>query len=166
MVSPDSLPSPPPTAAVTALQAIYGQPSQAGFGSAVFDAAIAPATDPESVALRSYQYFVGDLWEQYGADAWMSTWKPIYRRPPGTPPDIVAELKAIADPAAANYIPILLLEDTEEQDKAQSALAAVFDDPQVTDLQVYAIGDGAAMSGLLVAGSRPHAITILISLLD
>jgi hypothetical protein len=57
--------------AVTALQTIYGPPSQSGFGSAVFDAAIAPGTDLEALALKHYQYFVSDLWEKYGEAAWI-----------------------------------------------------------------------------------------------
>jgi hypothetical protein len=162
----DSAPSQSQSTSVTALQAIYGSPSQAGFGSAVFDEFIEPGRDLEPIALRYYQHFVGKLWEQFGADAWMSTWKQVYARPGGIESNIVAELRAIADPAAANHVPILLMEDTEDQDKAQQALAAVFDDPQVKDLSVYAIGDGAALSGLLVAGDRPNAMTILISLID
>ncbi|MDX2229783.1 MAG: hypothetical protein NW220_09110 [Leptolyngbyaceae cyanobacterium bins.349] len=153
--------------AVTVLQSIYGQPSQAGFGSAVFHEVLEPGADLEAVALRFYQYFVGKLWEQYGETAWMSPWKQVYVRPAGTQPDIVAELRAIADPTAANYVPILLLDETADQVKAQQALAALFDDPQVTDLRVYAIGDGAALSGLLLVGSRiTDEATILISLLD
>jgi len=80
MVFPDSAPSQPQSAAVTALRAIYGQPSQAGFGSAVFDEIIEPGTDLEPIALRYYQHFVGKLWEQFDADAWMSTWKQVYAR--------------------------------------------------------------------------------------
>jgi hypothetical protein len=152
--------------AVTALPTIYGPPSQSGFGSAIFDAVIAPRTDLEALALKHYQYFVGDLWEKYGEAAWMVTWKQVYRRPSATQSNIVAELRAIANPAVANHVPILLMEDTEAEDKAQQALAAVFDDPQVTDLQVYAIGDGAALFGLLLAGYSSNAVTILISLID
>jgi hypothetical protein len=159
-----STPLPP---AVTALTTLYGAPSQAGFGSAVFYDAIEPGSDLEPIALRYYQYFVGSLWEQYGEAAWMSPWKQIYVRPTGIQPDIVAELKAIGDPAAANYVPILLLDETDDQAKAQQALATVFNHPQVTDLRVYAIGDGAAMSGLLLAGCRTNGeSTILLSLLD
>ncbi|UIE37192.1 hypothetical protein [Leptodesmis sichuanensis] len=159
-----STPLPP---AVTALTTLYGAPSQAGFGSAVFYDAIEPGSDLEPIALRYYQYFVGSLWEQYGEAAWMSPWKQIYVRPTGIQPDIVAELKAIADSAAVNYVPILLLEETDDYAKAQQALATVFNHPQVTDLRVYAIGDGAAMSGLLLAGSRSTGeTTILVSLLD
>jgi hypothetical protein len=165
MVLSDSDPSQPGSTAVMVLQEIYGQPSQAGFGSAVFNELSQPGTDLEAIALRYYQHFVGKLWEQYGADAWMSTWKQVYVRPAGIQPDIVAELKAIAAPAA-HYVPILLLDETDDRARAQQALAAVFDDPQMTDLSVYAIGDGAALSGLLVAGYRPNEMTILISLID
>lgn len=155
------------TEAVAVLQAIYGPPSQAGFGSAVFFDQIEPGTDLEAIARRSYQHFVGKLWEQYGESAWMSVWKQIYVRPNGIQPDIVAELKAIADPLAVQYVPILLLIETDDQIRAQQALATVFNHPQVTNLSVYAIGDGSAMSGLLLAGSRTSGeTTILVSLLD
>jgi hypothetical protein len=159
-------PSPPPPE-YTDLVNLYGAPSQAGFGSAVFYELIEPGSDLEPIALQYYQYFVGSLWAQYGESAWMSTWKQVYVRPYGIQPDIVAELGAISDPLAANYIPILLLTETEDQSKAQQALAAVFNHPQVTNLKLYAIGDGAAMSGLLLIGCRITGETIiLISLLD
>jgi hypothetical protein len=167
MVFPDSDSPQPRPAAVTVLQEIYGPPSQAGFGSAVFDEQIQPGTDLEAIALRYYQHFVGNLWEHYGESEWMSTWKQAYVRPNGMQPDIVAELRAIADPLAARYVPILLLSETEDYARAQQALASVFDDPQMTDLRVYAIGDGAAMSGLLLVGCHiTGETTILISLLD
>lgn len=159
-------PSPPPPE-YTDLVNLYGASSQVGFGSAVFHEIIEPGTDLEAIALRYYQYFVGTLWEQYGESAWMSPWKQVYVRPNGIQPDIVAELRAIADPLAAQYMPILLLTETDDQARAEQALATVFNDPQVTDLRVYAIGDGAAMSGLLLAGSRSTGeTTILVSLLD
>lgn len=159
-------PSPPP-AYFTDLVKLYGAPSQSGFGSAVFYDQIEPGSDLEPVALHYYQHFVGKLWEQFGSDVWMSAWKQVYARTGGATPDIVTELKAIADPAAVNYVPILLLEETDDYAKAQQALATVFNHPEVTDLRVYAIGDGAAMSGLLLAGSRSTGeTTILVSLLD
>jgi hypothetical protein len=132
----------------------------------VFDEIIEPGKNLEAIALRYYQHFVGKLWEQYGESAWMSTWKQVYVRPTGMQPDIVAELKAIAERSAAQYIPMLLLSETDDQARAQQALASVFNDPQVTDLSVYAIGDGAALSGLLLAGYCSNKVTILISLLD
>ncbi len=47
MVSPGSHAPQPLAAAVTVLQTLYGQPSQAGFGSAVFEQLIEPGTDLE-----------------------------------------------------------------------------------------------------------------------
>jgi hypothetical protein len=159
-------PSPPPPDS-TDLVNLYGAPCQAGFGSAVFDELIQPGTGLEAIALRYYQHFVGPLWEQYGESAWMSTWKQVYVRPTGMQPDIVAELRAIADQGTAQFVPILLLSETDDESCAQQALASVFNDPQVTDLTVYAIGDGAAMSGLLlISYCITGETTILISLLD
>lgn len=130
---------------------------------------IEPGSDLELIALQYYQHFVGNLWEQFGADAWMTTWKQVYSRSSGVTPNIIAELKAIDDQAAAQFIPMLLLDETEHGNKAQEALAAAYNDPQVTDLRTYTIGDGAAMSGLLLVGCRPTGeitITILVLLLD
>lgn len=167
MVFPDSNPLQPLSTAVIVLQAIYGQPSQAGFGSAVFDERIEPGTDLESVALRYYQHFVGKLWEQFGADAWMSAWKQVYVRPQGMQPDIVSELKAIATTEVASFVPLLLLNHTEQSEKAQKTLSTVYDDPEVAELRVYTIGDGGTMSGLLIIGHRTTGeAIILISLLD
>ncbi len=157
----------PQSAAVKVLQTIYGQPSQAGFGSAVFDEQIELGTDLESIALGYYQHFVGELWERFGADAWMGVWKQVYVRPPGIQPDIVTELRAISDWSAAQFVPILLLDETDNQAQARQALATVYDQPQVKELSVYTIGDGAAMSGLLLLGRHTTGkTTILISLLD
>lgn len=159
-------PAPPPLY-YTDLVTLYGAPSQSGFGSAVFYDQIETGSDLEPIALHYYQHFVGDLWEQFGADAWMSAWKLVYDRPAKMPPDIVAEVRAIGDRSAAQFVPILLLDDTDNSDQARQALAAAYDDSQVTDLRIYAIGDGAAMSGLLLAGGRTTGeVTILVSLLD
>lgn len=65
---------------VTALEAAYGAPSQAGFGSAVFHEQLEASASLEQAALAQYQYFVGDLWERYGKDAWMGPWKEVYAR--------------------------------------------------------------------------------------
>ena len=56
---------------VTELEASYGAPSQAGFGNAVFYEKKAAADDLEKMAHEKYRYFVGDLWERFGEDAWM-----------------------------------------------------------------------------------------------
>lgn len=151
---------------VTQLEAAYGAPSQAAFGSAVFYET-AKATDSlEQMALEKYKYFVGELWERYGEDAWMSPWKKVYTRQTGTKHDIVAELRGIRDFDAALSVP-MILDNIEGADKARAALSTAFDDPSVTELLAYNLGDGGAMSGILVAGWRSNGETIfLVFLLD
>ena len=146
---------------VAQLEAAYGAPSQAGFGSAVFHAPLDPATDLTAAAQEKYKYFVGELWDRWGEDAWMGPWREVYSRPAGAVPDIVAELGGIADRDAALSAPMLL-------DNDPAALAAVFDDPALTDLRVFNLGDGAAMSGLLIAGrhAATNVATFLVFLLD
>jgi hypothetical protein len=56
-------------ATVTALEAAYGAPSQAGFGSAVFYAPLPATADLDAAARIQYRYFVGELWERYGEAA-------------------------------------------------------------------------------------------------
>ena len=63
-----------------ALEAAYGAPSQAGFGSAVFYEPILAGDDLAQAALAKYKYFAGDLWERFGAAAWMGQWKEVYIR--------------------------------------------------------------------------------------
>jgi hypothetical protein len=152
---------------ITALEAAYGAPSQAGFGSAVFHEPIAAGDDLTQAALAKYKYFTGELWERWGEAAWMGPWKEVYTRPTGAKADIVAELRGIADPDAQNSVP-MILENIEGADKARAALAAAYDDPAVTELRVFNLGDGGAMSGLLVAGRRRTTgeATFLVFLMD
>ena len=154
-------------ARVTGLEAAYGAPSQAGFGSAVFFARLKAADDLEKMAFEKYKYFVGDLWERFGQDAWMGPWRRVYARPAGAAPDIVAELRSLKDPQAAISAP-MLLDNLEGAEKARAALSAAYDDPNVIDLRVFTLGDGGAMSGLLIAG-RYHETgeaIFLVFLLD
>ena len=138
---------------VTALEAAYGAPSQAGFGSAVFYEQMVAGDDLAQAALAKYKYFTGELWERWGEDAWMGPWKEVNTRQTGVKADIVAELRGIDDPDAANSVP-MILENIEGAEQARAALAAAYDDPAVTELRVFNLGDGDAMSGLLVAGRR------------
>ena len=152
---------------VADLQAAYGPPSQAGFGSAVFSEPLDAGDSLEQASLEKYKVFVGELWGRYGQDAWMGPWKEVYARPAGAKPDIGAELRGIADPAAQNSVP-MILENIDGADKARAALAAAYDAPAVTELRVFNLGDSGAMSGLLVAGRRGDsgAATFLVFLLD
>jgi hypothetical protein len=161
---PSKSPNPKPDS-VTDLEAVYGAPSQAGFGSAVFYEVLEPGTDLEAVALRYYRYFVGDLWERFGEAAWMAPWKLVYTRQPGGKPNIVAELQAIADLGARLSVPMLL--ETDDTERGKKALSVTYDDADVNNLAVYSLGDGEAMSGLLVAGQRRTGeATFLVFLLD
>jgi hypothetical protein len=150
---------------VTALQAVYGAPSQSAFGSAVFFEKT--VDDLEQAALAKYRYFVGELWERYGEAAWLSQWKEVYARQPDTTADIVAELRGITDQAAQLSVP-MILDTVQDAEQARAALAAAFDDPAVTELAVYNTGDGAAMSGLLIAARRAESgeAAFLVFLLD
>jgi hypothetical protein len=152
---------------VASLEAAYGAPSQAGFGSAVFFEPMQAGDGLGQAALTKYRYFVGELWERYGEDAWIEPWKEVYARPAGAKPDIVAELRGIEDADAANSAP-MVLDVVEDAALARAALAAAFDDPAVTELRVFNLGDGGAMSGILVAGRRGDSdeATFLVFLLD
>ena len=48
----------------------------------------------------------------------------------------------------------MILDIIDGADQARAALAAAYDDPTVTDLRVYKLGDGGAMSSLLITGYR------------
>ena len=152
---------------VTALEAAYGAPSQAGFGSAVFYEPLKASDDLDQAALAKYKYFVGDLWQRYGEDAWMGPWKMVYTRPADGKRDIVAELRGITDREARMAVENIL-DNVDDPETAHAALSAAFDDSAVTELAVYDTGDGAAMSGLLVAGRRGDTseATFLVFLLD
>jgi hypothetical protein len=138
---------------VAQLEAAYGPPSQQGFGSAVFHEVLRPGDELATAALAKYRYFVGSLWDRFGEQAWMGPWREVYSRPSGVRRDILAELRAIEDSEAKNSV-TLLLDATENAAAACTALGIAFDDPAVTELRVFNLGDGGAMSGLLVAGRR------------
>jgi hypothetical protein len=152
---------------MNALEAAYGPPSQAAFGSAVFYDRIPASADLEEAALAKYRTFVGELWERYGEAAWLSQWKEIYARQPDAAADIVAELRGITD-RSARLAGALILDEIENAEQARTALASAFDDPAVLALAVYTIGDGAALSGLLIAGHRAETdeAVFLVFLLD
>jgi Asp/Glu/hydantoin racemase len=83
----------------------------------------------------------------------MGPWKEVYARAPGVAPDITAEMRSLADPDARLSVP-MILDNIEEAETARAALSAAFDDPAVSELRAFNLGDGEAMSGLLVAGRR------------
>jgi hypothetical protein len=61
----------------------------------------------------------------------------------------------------------MILDVVENAEAAKKALAAAYDDPAVSDLAVYNLGDGGAMSGIEVVGRRAGGeTTFLVFLLD
>ncbi len=151
---------------VVALEKAYGAPSQEGFGSAVFFEQLKEKDDLEEPAKKYYQHFVGELWERWGEEAWMSPWKEAYKRPTKARHDIEAELRGIDDFDTKMQVE-MILDNIEDADSARKALAGAYDDPQVAGLRAYNIGDGGAMSGLLLAGRRENGeATFLVFLMD
>jgi len=152
---------------VTALERVYGPPSQAAFGSAVFFDPETGDGEPAELALAKYRYFVGDLWERFGEQTWLGPWRQVYNRPAGATAGIVAELGAITDRTVALAAP-LILDNVADSAAARPALAGAFDDPTVDELGVFTLGDGEAMSGILVAGRRGDSgeAVFLVFLLD
>lgn len=151
---------------VQALEDAYGEPSRAGFGSAVFSEQLQPGADLEAAARTHYQYFVGDKWDEWGADTWLASWKEAYVRPAAAKRDIAAELRGIKDFDTQLQVG-MILDNVEGAAAARRALSAAYDAPDVVALRAYNIGDGAAMSGILLAGRRESGeATFLVFLLD
>lgn len=155
-----------PDPAIDALTRAYGPPSSAAFGSAVFHEHPDASEDLEEVALRVYRRFVGGLWQRFGEGAWMGAWRLVYRRPVGAGRDVVAELRALGQPATASSVD-MILDVAQGADRARTALAGVFDAETMTDVRAFSIGDGSAMSGILVAGQETNGdVTIIVFLMD
>jgi hypothetical protein len=151
---------------VLALEKAYGPPSQEGFGSAVFFEKVEEDSEMEEAARKYYEHFVGDRWAEWGEETWMSAWKEVYARKSGAKHDIVKELQGIDDFNASMSVP-MILDVVENTDEAKEALSGAYDGPEVADLGIYTIGDGEAMSGLLIAGRREKGeATLLVFLMD
>jgi hypothetical protein len=153
---------------VAELEQVFGLPSEAGFGSAVF---FHPTTATDSGSLEVegqaiYRTFCGDLWEKFGAENWLATWELLHERPDGETGDIVTEIEAIRDPEAGSAAQ-MLLDAGPDPNRAASALRAAFNDSSMVRLQIFKIGDGGAMSGAIIAAeTKATARVFLIILLD
>jgi hypothetical protein len=151
---------------IEALEKIYGKATDTGFGSAVFHGAAAIGISADSIALVHYKSFMGKQWDAQSEGKWMGSWKTVYERPPGIKADILAELATITDPCAKTSIP-LLTELVEDAANGTKALAAAFNHPDVTSAVLHTIGDGEAMSGLILTAlyNRAYACSV-IALMD
>ena len=138
---------------VHALEAAFGAPSQAAFGSAVFFVPDQAADELEQTALHTYQYFVGNAWARFGEATWMGPWQAVYHRPADAKGDIITELRGIMDRKAKLAV-TTFLDANSEGEKALTALKEAVDAPAVSELAVYNIGDSAEMSGILISAYR------------
>lgn len=78
---------------------------------------------------------------------------------------LLAVLLAVSSCAAPTF---MVLDNIGNPQQAKAALVAVYDDPSMADLAVFDIGDGEAMSGIVVAGRRTDTgeATFLVFLMD
>lgn len=136
---------------IDALQNVYGKSSNSGFGSAVFYASPKQEKKLAIIAFENYIYFLGEKWNKETESAWMGGWKLVYERNPGTKADILTELGHIKDADAKRSVP-LLTELVENAAEGRAALAAAFNHPNLSMLEIFSVGDGEAMSGLMVSG--------------
>lgn len=154
-----------PIAAVQALEEIYGPRSQAGFGSAVFAETDVAEDELELVALGIYRGFLGEQWARRES-AWRSGFRLLHTRPSNGGVGIIAELSAQTEPALRSVVE-LLVDNMDDPAAARAALVGAFDGPGVSQLQLYAVGDGEQYSGVEIAArcADGHA-TFLVLLLD
>ena len=145
----------------SALGAVFGGPSSSAWGSAVFVDRVDLRADLEKQALAAYCAFIGALWERFGEQAWMSAWRLVQTREGAG--DIRAELTMSESPSVKSAAEILLASDSTTPEAIQAALSAAFDGSDTDVVQVYEIGDGAAYSGILVAGRMKSGATAILA---
>lgn len=153
-------------ACVTALEAAYGAPREGGLGSSVFFVAGPGTMELEELGKAYYQRLVGkEMWDRIGGEQWLRQWGEVYRRGAELAgAGIRAELRGIGD-HEARMLADLLLEVAETNEGAREALAQCFEAAAVEDLRIYKMGDGEAISGLLMVGRWENGDTVLLGML-
>lgn len=149
------------------LEDVFGAESDDAFGSAVFRRDVPLGGDLEGTARAVYRDFVGEVWDRFGASTWLGEWSELVSRETPDGPSVLKLLSALDDPQARSAADVLVT-GSVDPDAAKHALEAAFDRPAVSELTIYRIGDGDAMSGLLIA-AREHATsaaTFLVFLMD
>jgi hypothetical protein len=155
------------TKALQRLEELFGKPSQATLGAAVFlSESTLSVSQLDEFAKSRYQYFAGAAWESFGEENWNKTWKQLYRRPKSSPPDILSELNQIED-SATNLAASQLTENHDDPSGAQESLKGVFDSDFIKEVSIYSIGDSEAITGVLIAGILDTGIGVaLVFLMD
>jgi hypothetical protein len=152
---------------VASLQSVFGPPSDAGFGSAVFYSPPGAGTlSLEAMARIHYERFCGERWTELGGEQWLGVWRQLYDRPAGQPGAVLSEIPALVDPEVRSAA-LMLWEGGPEPTAARAALQAAFDATIVEKFHIYKIGDGEAMSGAILAAETMRGEQCcLIILLD
>lgn len=154
---------------VQELEQAFGGPSRAAFGTAVFfellsdDMAGPDRGALEERALAWYQFFCGKTWEKFGPDNWWGTWRSVYVRDPNSAP-VIEELANLEN-RQVRRSGLTMLEGHEDPPSAKRALEQAFDDSAIEELQIFRIGDGGAMSGILIAGRRAGGESAFVAFL-
>lgn len=147
----------------------YHEPDRCVLGTAVFYERVKPGTDLRQVALRHYRYLVGESEEEFGNSDWLRPWKLVYQRTPDLEPtilfelDVAARLSDIVEDCLENRLDLYW---PDGYIAAKTVMEPAFDAPEVETFQVYRIGDGEVMEGLLILGSRTNGETVILAFLD
>ena len=150
---------------VVALERAFGEPSQSAFGSATFFVPAAKQSQSLEVdAAAIYRHFIGEAWERLGETNWLNEWSCVYVRQQNSSLGIVVEMKSINDREARQSIG-LLLENTEDSIASSDAIQTAFDHALVSELRIYKIGDGSALSGILIAARLLDTGSLFLALL-
>ncbi len=151
---------------VQELEKSFGGANQTAFGTAVFyQLTIAETVDVEQLARKWYQFFCGPSWEKLGADSWLGTWKRVDLAS-NKSRTLLDELANLEDHEARRSA-ATMLEGHEDPSTAKKVLSQVMDDPAVEERRIYKIGDGGAMSGILIVCQRnKNEFAFLTFLLD
>lgn len=153
-------PSPLPDA-IEGLQRAFGGPNQSAFGSATFFEPKVDEASLEKEAFTKYQHFCGSTWTRFGEENWRAAWKLLYASDSDGGQGIITTLNNLNGLGIQSIISMLL-----EAPDAEIALVKSFEGGNVESLQIYSIGDGSAMSGILIAAQRVEGRVFLLFLMD
>jgi len=153
--------------ALERLEEVFGKPSKATLGSAVFTSSeIIDGQKLDDFAQKSYKHFVGEAWETIGEANWTKLWSRLYRRADGKESGILSELKDLSD-SATSLAASQVTENHDDPTAAEQALQMVFDSSAIRDVSIYRIGDSEAISGVLIAGILGSGTAVaLVYLMD
>lgn len=133
-----------------ALEKIYGPSSAEGWGSAVFAGMAKEGEALAATAQKLYQQFLGEKAKSNFDSVWMPAFKQVLVR--NGAGKVLEDLTKIEDPDAKNSVG-LLTDAVEDSAGAQQALSSAYDNADLLEVGAFTIGDGEAMSGIILLGS-------------